>query len=694
MQSVKFDSFELRPIERALFREGAACNVGSRALDVLIALVERRDRVVTKNELLDIAWPGLVVEENNLSVQISGLRKLIGTNAIATVAGRGYQFVTSVEVAKSVADAPTGSVGARIVRSLVAIVSAEVANWLAIVRGDCEAGIEAWKALRATVVEAQLPRFGGEAVEITAERCLIRFASSVEAVAWSVDLQERLQHASKAGRPAALHMRIAVHADDVIVDEGKVIGDAVNVVDRLRQICPPDQVLVSGAVHRLVRGRLPVSLRFEGEKRLQDCAESVEAYLVMPEVAATGPTLASPRLMSQQLPTVAVIPFDTGGSDEDRYFGEGVTEEIITALSLNRSLFVIARNSTLGFRGASAVGTAAAQLGVRYIVGGSIRRASSRLRINAELTDTRGNGVIWADHFEGADDDLFRFQAEIAARISAQIDPRVHEAEIARMRERPTESFGAYDCLLQGIALRFGVDQGDFDRAGTLFRRATELDPDYARAHAYLAWWHALRFGEGRAGAPLEEDRRSSERLFNRAVELDPRDAWILAMAAHHMSFLHKRFAAAMGTFNQALEINPNCATAWSRSATTLAYLGRGSESLERVGNAMRLSPFDLQGFSFCTTNGLACIVSGRYDEGIAWLGRALRLNPRYRAAARLLVAAHGLAGDRESAETRAREFLLDEPSFRVSTFVSWYPLQPPHLDRVAEALRLAGMPG
>ncbi len=396
--------------------------------------------------------------------------------------------------------------------------------------------------------------------------------------------------------------------------------------------------------------------------------------------------------MWQQRPSIAVLPFDTGGPEADAYFGDGMTEEIITALSLNRALFVIARNSTLRFRGAKGAAEAAAELGVRYILVGSVRRHASRLRINAELTDSGVNRVIWADRFEGVDDDLFTFQAQIAARISAAIDPRVQEAEIERLRGRPTESFGAYDCLLRGISLLFGVEEGDFARAGELFRRATEMDQGYALAHGYLAWWYALRVGEGRTEV-LDADRESAGRLFRRAVELDPRDAWILALAGHHESFLFKRFAVGTQMLDQALQLNPNCAAAWARSGTTLAYVGRGDEALERVSNAMRLSPFDQQSFSFYTTNGIACVVKGRYDEAVGWLSRALRLNPRYRAAARMLIAAHSLAGEVTEARERAREFLLAEPAFRVSTFGAWYPMQSPYLEHVLDGLRIAQLP-
>jgi tetratricopeptide (TPR) repeat protein len=329
---------------------------------------------------------------------------------------------------------------------------------------------------------------------------------------------------------------------------------------------------------------------------------------------------------------------------------------------------------------------------VRYLLVGSIPRLQNRLRINAELVDAGANRIIWAERFDGADEDLFAFQSQIAASIAAAIDPRLQEAEIARIVKRPTASLSAYDNLLRGLAVLHTFRPDDFESAGRLFRRAIELDPDYAQAHAQLAWWHNLRFGEGRS-AEVPEDVRQAEALSLRAVELDGRDATVLAVAGHIQSVTRKRFTVAMGMFDEALAINPNSALAWARSATTLAYTGAGEEALVRVRTAMRLSPFDPMSFAFCTTNGTAAIVAGRFDEAASWLGKARRLNSGYRATTRLLIAALALCGERAEASELAQEFLAAEPTFRVSGFAAWYPLCEPHLGKVLEGMRRAGLP-
>jgi adenylate cyclase len=694
--SLRIGKFELRPSERLLLVDGQGLTLGARAFDVLVALVERRDRVVTKSELLDLAWPGVVVEENNLSVQISTLRKVLGSQAIATVTGRGYRLVAPDDGSPraSAAGATRSDAGREITRRLSAIACGEVMGWGAMVAADARAAVLAWKAVRGPLIEFMAPHFGGRIIELAAESLLLEFASAVDAVEWALDLQHRLAQAAAETPAPALRVRLAVTVDDMIFDEERLIGQGVHAARELLAAAQAGQVAASELVHGLVRERAPVSF-------VPVPAHALPAPLKAPvyllqsarDHHVLAQTPSPPQLSGNGLPSIAVLPFTSDGEQADSYFGDGVTEEIITSISLNRALLVVARSSTLRYRqSAQAPAQIAAELGVRYLVQGSVRRAQNSLRIGAELIDAASGHVIWAEHYQGSDGELFDFQARIAGSIAAAIDPRVLQAEMSRASKAPTDSLSAYDCVLRGLSVLHTFKGADFEDAGRLFRQAIELDPSYARAHAHLAWWHNLRFGEGRSDE-TEQDARQAEALSQRAVELDPLDSLALSVAAHVHSFFRRRFGIAIEMFDQALAINPSSAVAWALSAATLTYAGRGDEAIQRARNAMRLSPFDQLSFAFCTTNGTASLVAQRPAEAVVWYSKARRLNPGFRAARRLLVAALALAGERDEARAVAEEFLAAEPDFRVSAFGAWYPLVEPHLSMVLQGMRDGGLP-
>ena len=696
-QSWRFGKLEIRPDERSLRIAGEPAVLGARAFDVLLALVQRRDRVVTKNELLDLVWPGVVVEENNLTVQIHTLRKVLGTGAIATVAGRGYRFVLPPAEEAEPGGPGITPAGDRIERRLATVAFAQLVGWVDDLVRDPTAAVGAWKSTRSTLIEHTVPNFGGRVLDLSPQGVALEFRSAVEAVLWALELQDRLAERRAAG--STLRLRVGLCVEDVVVDEGKLIGEGVQWAARVAEAGAPDQVLADDSVTRFVQRRAPV--RFVAlplpDAAARDALGSssrdrpLAVYRVERASEPASPGAIAIDLAWGARPSLAVLPFSTEG---DPYFGDGITEEIVASLSLNRGLLVISRNSALRYRGSSRpLAEIAAELGVRYLIVGAVRRNKHQLRISAELVDASTNRIIWAERFDGEDKDLFGFQAQIASAIAAAIDPQVQQAEIARASAAPTDSLSAYDHVLRGMALTNIFRDEEFRRAGDHFRRATELDPRYAQAHAHLAWWHNLRVGEGWS-AESEEDRRLAEHHAQLAVSLDARDAVVLSVLGHIQSFIRRRFSVAMELFDQALTVNPNCAVAWARSGTTLAYMGRGDEALHRVNNALRLSPFDPLDYAFYTTNGTAALVAGRVDEAVAWLAKARRRNEGYRAAFRLQIAALAMAGELEEARELAVEFMQMEPAFHVGAFGSWYPLTEPHLGRMLDALRQAGLPG
>lgn len=585
---------------------------------------------------------------------------------------------------------------APITRRLAAIVFADVVGWARLVEQNDVETLHAWKALRAELVVPKVAEHRGRVLEVAGDAVLVEFPSAVAAVAWALDLQRVLSHAEPDERGPALTLRIGINVEDVIVDEDKLIGDGVNIAARIHQIAAPGEIIVTGAVRDYVWNKMSVGFTDLGERVLKNIGRSVHVYRVEPHQSATRiPVRSQPHLTWTKRPGVAVLPFrDLSGDPDEGYFGEGITDDIISGLSRSHSLYVIARNSTLRYRDRRMdARDIAAELGVRYILEGSVRRQASRLRISSELIDAATNRTVWADRFDGADNEIFEFQDRIASSIVGALEPRLYQVEAARALEKPTESLDAYECVLRALSLLYTFNDRDFAEAGRYLQRAIALDPLYAQAHAYLAWWLNLSRGEGRSDDAADDAARAV-RSAEAALELDPDDAFCLAVAGHVQAFLNRDLETAADLFDRALRLNENCAFAWGVSASTYCFLGRPEEALERLRNAWRLSPFDPMNFFFYTVAGIAEFVAARYDQAIAWLRKAQRLNARFVACHRTLTASLALWGDVDAARAAAANLLAVDHRFRVSVFTSWYPLsRPGDLERLAQGLRLAGLP-
>ncbi len=579
-------------------------------------------------------------------------------------------------------------------RRLAALAFADVAGFSHLIAANDVETLRRWKALRTEVLEPHMARHGGRVAEMAGDAVLIEFPSIVNAVQWAVDVQRTQESRQKEPDRFALRLRIGINVEDVIDDDGILQGDGVNIAARIHQVANPGEIVVTASVRSYVMNRLPVNFRDMGTPQLKNINRSVQVFAVEWAGSTEAAPVAQPYLQWSSRPTVAVLPFrNIGGSDEDSYFGEGITDDIITGLSRSRSLYVIARNSTLRYRDRSKdLRQIAGELDVRYLLDGSVRRHATRLRINAELTDVAANRPIWAQRFDGANDELFEFQDRIARSIIGSLEPRLRAVEAARIADRPTESLDAYNCVLKAQARLYHFTEESYREAGKLLERATALDPSYAQAYAYLAWWLNFQIGEGWS-LDSDADRAHAIGASQRAMELDPEDSFVLAIAGHIISFITGKPQEAVELLDRALEVNENSPFAWGLSALTCAYLGRPEEALERLQNVWRLNPFDPLNFYFWIVAGIAEFVAGRYDEAIAWLRKSKRASPRFIACLRMLAASLVLSGDEVGAHAIAQELLTVEPSFRISTLVSWYPLRPTDLTRLAAGLRAAGLP-
>jgi adenylate cyclase len=588
------------------------------------------------------------------------------------------------------------STNVHIERRLAAVAFADVAGYSRLIEQDDVETTRKWRTMRENLIAPKIAEHRGRLVQTVGDGLLIEFRSVVDAVVWASDVQRAISDAPDEIHGEALLMRIGINVEDVLVDGDEFHGDGVNIAARIQQLANPGEVVVTAAVTEYVRNKVGVTFADLGDRELKNISRPIRIYRLEMSTSDGGRgDRVQPFLAWANKPSIAVLPFgNLSGNPDEGYFGEGITEEIIAKLARNRSLLVIARHSTIRYADRLAdIRQISAELAVRYVLNGSVRRQATTLRISAQLIDATQNGTIWADRFDGTNEDLFKFQDHIASSIVSTIEPRLAVAEANRARSKPTASLDAYDCVLRALALLYSFNKLEFQDAGRYLDRAIELDPGYAQAHAYKAWWCNLSAGEG-LSTDFAGDARSAEISAQRAVSLDPTDSLVHAVGGHIRAFLLKQPETAVEMFERALQLNPNSAFAWGVSAPTYCFLGRPEDALERLRNASRLSPFDAMNFFFWTVTGIAEFVAGRYDQAVSWLQKARRENPRFVAAHRMLAASLGLVGRNEEANAAGRELLAVDPTFRVSVFASWYPLRrPDDLERLVCGLRLAGLP-
>jgi TolB-like protein len=420
-------------------------------------------------------------------------------------------------------------------------------------------------------------------------------------------------------------------------------------------------------------------------------AEGEEAN--RPDAAAVADAAAAPAV--PDIPSIAVLPFENlSGDPEQEYFADGVVEEIIMALSRIRRLFVIARNSSFTYKGRAVdVKQVGRELGVRYVLEGSVRKAADRVRIAGQLVDAATGKHLWADRFDGALEDIFDLQDQIAASVVGAIAPKLEQAEIERARRKPTESLDAYDLYLRGMAIVNQATRQANAEALRLFYEAIKLDPEFASPYGMAAWCYAWRKMNGWF-VDREAEIAESARLARRAVELGKDDAVALAMGGFALAFIARDVEDGAAFTDQALVLNPNLAMALLLSGWVQFIVGEPEIALDRGVRAMRLSPRDPFAFLTYTLIGFSHFLVGRNDDASSWAEKGLREKPNWAAAARVVAASHALAGRLDLARkamTRMREI---DPVFRVSHLKDLIPFRRPEdLGRFEEGLRRAGLP-
>jgi len=612
--------------------------------------------------------------------------------------------------AEAVVNQPTDGRRSTIQRRLAAILVADIRGRSVPLAGNEE---DTHRRVRAAVdrLVQEIQRSHGIVISDGGDGLMAEFPNAVEAVKCALRVQADTGRRN-AQLPSEQHIeyRIGINSGEIVLQQGRAGGNAVNIAARLEQIADPGGIVISAPVFEQVSTVLPTRYEPIGERRLKNIRDPVTAYRIPPEICRSWASVpASPRQLlppvrpsdEDHRPSLAVLPFRTLLEDKsDAYFAQGMVEDIIRLLGGLKETLVIERTSTLGFVGSPLdfrrVGY---DLNVRYVLHGSVRRAANKLRIAVELCESESGDVIWADRLDGELSDLFDLQDRIAMRVLGAVAPHVRERELNRGLRKHPSSMTAYDLTLQALDQLYRWDRESFFRSRELLHQATLHDPGYAPAHSYTAYWHISCVGQGWSH-DHDGDIAAAAQAAQAAVEGDHGDALGLAFYGHTQSCLFKNFTTAMDLLDRALAAGPSCAWAHSLSALTCGYMGDYTTALARAEQAVRLSPLGPDANFYEGVVGVAHYFGGRYDEAIAW-GRlsaahcgALTTNLRgWTSNLTCLTASLVAAGNVDEARLVAQRLLQLEPAFRVATFRARAPWTGEARDRMAEHLRGAGLP-
>jgi TolB-like protein/Tfp pilus assembly protein PilF len=577
-------------------------------------------------------------------------------------------------------------------RRLAAILAADVVGYSRLMGVD-EAGTA--RALRGhrEAISPIIAIHSGRIVRIIGDGVLLEFPSIIAAIECAISIQKLMAHRNAAA-PADQRMlfRIGINLGDVLIEGDDILGDGVNVAARLEAIAEAGGICISEDVYRHIQGKVEIGFSDMGFHQLKNIARPVRIYRAQlePIMPPRSPDLALP-----DRPSIAVLPFQNmSGHPEQEYFADGVVEDIISALSRMRWLFVIARNSSFIYKGRAVdVKQVGRELGVRYVLEGSVRKAANRVRITGQLIDATTGAHLWAHRFEGGLEDIFDVQDQMTASVVGAIGPKLEQAEIERAKRKPTENLDAYDYFLRGMAALHRWNRDANNEALRLFYRAIELDPEFASAHGMAARCYSQRKASGWM-VDRAQEIAETERLARRAAALGEDDAVALCTAGIALAYVVGELEHGNALMDRALAINPNWASAWLFSGWGKVWLGEPEAAIELVERAMRLSPQDPQIFNAQAAIALAHFFAGRYADASSWADMAAREQPIHFIANCVSAASNAHAGRLSEAQNAMARVRQLDPDLRLSNLHDLFPIRRPEdFARWAEGMRRAGLP-
>ncbi len=592
---------------------------------------------------------------------------------------------------------PANMSGGRVERRLAAILAADVAGYSRLIGQDESGTLARLRAHRRELIDPEIAERRGRIVKTTGDGILVEFSSVVAAVECAVAIQ-RGMIGRNVDTPEAqrIDLRIGINVGDIVVEDGDIFGDGVNVAARLEALAEPGGICVSARVQEDAAGKLDLEFDDLGEQNLKNIARAVRVYTVRglrpgsageaeTSVGSRRPAGAAERVLPDK-PSIAVLPFaNMSGDPAQEYFVDGMAEEIITALSQIRWLFVISRNSSFTYKGQPVdIKQVGRELGVRYVLEGSVRKAGSRVRISGQLIDAATGAHLWADRFDGQLQDVFDMQDRVASSVAGVIEPALQAAEEARTAARSTTDLTAYDLYLRGYAMVMSRS-GQTPQALGLMEQAIARDPGYGPALAWAAFCCARLMIDGESKDP-EGDRLKGVDLARRALKVAGDDPAIIANAAEALAYFGEDIGTMMALVDRALTLNPSFARGWHVSANIRFWGGQPDAAIEHAQRALQLSPRARVGNTFFRI-GAAHFVSRRFDEAVPKLLIAIEEDPSFLNPRRFLAACYAHLGRLDEArEVVARLRTMT----RVVIPDADYLRHPDHRDLFLSGLRIA----
>jgi adenylate cyclase len=509
----------------------------------------------------------------------------------------------------------------RVQRRLAAILAADVVGYSALMQRAEEATYAEFERLKRELIGPSLCRHEGRLIKTTGDGALAEFASPLAAMRCAVEMQDHL-----ASGGSSLRLRVGLNLGDVIVgQDGDLYGDGINIAVRLEGIADPGGILISEKVYSEVEGKLDVGFEDRGEQQLKNICKPVRAYAVRAGAYSAPIEKLVAVLPLPDKPSIAALPFENmSGDPEQDYFADGMVEDIITGLSRIKWLFVIARNSSFAYKGRSVdVKQVGRELGVRYVLEGSVRKMGQRVRITVQLIDAANSAHLWAEHFDGTLEDVFELQDNVASSVAGVIEPTLTMEEYRRSTQRPTDDLTAYDLYLQARFARSSASREGTMRALELAGRALERDPNYGSALAAAAACQCNIYLSGWTN-DLESTRNEGIDLARRALRVAGDDPYVLASAAFALGLFGEDIATAIALVERSLQLNPNFANGWYTSGTLRLWAGQYDLAIEHLKTVIRLSPRESRSQTYLTI-GMGHFFARRCEEAAEMLDLSLQ---------------------------------------------------------------------